>query len=175
MLIDRFLPTYETSEYHQVTVEAEQARVYRAVRELDLSHSILIRLLLAIRGLPRHRPLGLNDLVRVGFVFLGEEPGREIVFGVTGRFWRVRGGLRRVGPNEFFSFSEPGYAKAVWNFSVEALDGGLSQVSTETRVATTDPESGIAFRRYWLVVGPFSGLIRRRALGLIKKSAEQTS
>jgi len=171
-MIDRFLATYQTSEHHQITVRADAVRAYRAVREVDLSGSLIVRLLFGLRGLPRRQPLQLEDMVNAGFVILGEEPGSEIVLGVTGRFWRVGGELRRVGPDEFSSFSEPGYAKAVWNFRVEALEGGLSQVSTETRVATTDPAAHRAFRRYWLVVGPFSGLIRRRALGLIKKRAE---
>ena len=132
----------------------------------------MIRLLFALRGLPRRQPLILQDLSTSGFVVLGEDPGTEIVLGVTGRFWRARGGLRRVGPDEFASFTEPGYAKAAWNFGVEPTDDGRSIVSTETRVTTTDPASRQAFRFYWRLVGPFSGLIRRRALALIKGTAE---
>ena len=174
-MIDRFLPTYEVRKHHQVIVNAEPARAYRALREVDLSRSVIIRLLFAFRGLPRRRPLTLDDMVKVGFVILGEEPGTEIVLGVTGRFWRPWGGMRRVGPDEFFSFSERGYAKAVANFRVEPVAEGRSTVSTETRVLTTDPASRRAFRRYWLLVGPFSALIRRRALALIRDRAERAT
>ena len=167
MLIDRFLPIYEVSKHHQVEVATASGRAYRAVVELDLSRSPMIRLLFALRGLPRRQPLTLSELARAGFVILGEEPGIEIVLGVTGRFWRARGGLLRVGPDEFAAFTEPGYAKAAWNFRVEPTDDGLSIVSTETRVTTTDPASRRAFRFYWRFVGPFSGLIRRRALALV--------
>ena len=125
-----------------------------------------------LRGLPRKRPLTLRDIAGVGFVILGEEPGTEIVLGVTGRFWRAKGDLRRIGPEDFPSFAEPGYAKAAWNFRVIPIDTVRSTVSTETRVVTTDLNSKRAFRRYWLLVGPFSSLIRRRALALVKKSAE---
>ena len=37
----------------------------------------------------------------------------------------------------------------------------------ETRVALTDADSLRRFRRYWVVIGPFSGLIRQMALRLL--------
>lgn len=172
VLIDECLPIFEIREHHQVEVATGSSRAYQAVVDLDLSRSPMIRLLFAVRGLPRRQPLTLSELARAGFVILGEEPGTEIVLGVTGRFWRARGGLRRVGPDEFATFTEPGYAKAASNFRVEPTGDGRSIVSTETRVTTTDPASRRAFSFYWRLVGPFSGLIRRRALGLIRRSAE---
>ena len=42
-----------------------------------------------------------------------------------------------------------------------------SILTVETRVALTDDESRRRFRRYWLVIGPFSSLIRRMALRLL--------
>jgi hypothetical protein len=44
---------------------------------------------------------------------------------------------------------------------------GHSRLSTETRVLALDGKSRLAFRIYWLVVGPFSALIRRRWLRAI--------
>lgn len=49
--------------------------------------------------------------------------------------------------------------------------GGGSILSTETRVAG----GGLRFRAYWLVVRPFSGLIRRRWLIAAAKRAEDPS
>jgi hypothetical protein len=48
----------------------------------------------------------------------------------------------------------------------EAVPGadGHSRLSTETRVLALDGKSRLAFRIYWLVIGPFSALIRRRWL-----------
>ncbi len=56
----------------------------------------------------------------------------------------------------FRDFTEPGWAKMAVNFRV--ADGELS---TETRVWLTDAGSRRAFGAYWLVIRPFSGLIRR--------------
>jgi hypothetical protein len=46
----------------------------------------------------------------------------------------------------------------------ELLTGGGSLVSTETRILAVDAHAKRWFGRYWLVVRPFSGLIRRRWL-----------
>jgi hypothetical protein len=44
-------------------------------------------------------------------------------------------------------------------------------LSTETRVHLTDPRSRVWFKLYWLVVGPFSGLIRNAWLRAIARRA----
>lgn len=162
-------------EHHETVVEAEPDRTYRAIWQVDFARSRVVRLLFAVRGLPWRGRLGLEDLTRIGFVILGEEPGREIVLGLTGRFWRLRGDLQPVGSVEFFSHSAPGVARAVWSFTVEPAMEGVSNLSTETRVLTIDPAARRAFRRYWRVIGPFSALIRRRMLALIRETAEIAS
>jgi hypothetical protein len=62
-------------------------------------------------------------------------------------------------------------AFALWS---EAIPGGASRLATETRVLALDPGAWIRFRLYWLVVGPFSALIRRRWLAAAKRLAEAT-
>jgi hypothetical protein len=39
-----------------------------------------------------------------------------------------------------------------------------AQLSTETRIQAVDEAARRAFARYWRIVGPFSGVIRRRSL-----------
>jgi hypothetical protein len=46
-------------------------------------------------------------------------------------------------------------------------------VVTETRVRVPDDASRRKFLLYWAVIGSFSGLIRRQALGLVKAEAER--
>ena len=64
----------------------------------------------------------------------------------------------------------PAGVRIVFDLRARAVDGG-STLSTETRVAG----GGLAFRAYWLVVRPFSGLIRRRWLIAAAKRAEASS
>ncbi|HEX2497394.1 MAG TPA: hypothetical protein VHO00_01235 [Actinomycetes bacterium] len=70
-------------------------------------------------------------------------------------------------PARFFvDFAAPGSAKMIVNFRTSA-----GELTTETRVLLTDDRSRRAFGRYWLVIRPFSGLIRRRWLAAIARRA----
>ncbi len=180
MLIDRFLPDYDVIEHHAVDVDAPVDEAYRAVKELDLARSPIVLALLFARGLPHlftgavkpKRRLGLDEIVESGFVVLGEEPDRELVLGIVGKFWQLSSGVHRMEPGDFIGFDTPGFAKAAWNFVVSARPGGGCRVETETRVVSTDDEARRQFSRYWWLIGRFSALIRRVMLRNIKREAE---
>ena len=180
MLLDQLMPSFDVSERHHTLVHAPTGRVYPSVRSVDLARSTLIRALFAARGIPllirRKRPvlrtMTLDDLVRGGFMVLDEEPDRELVLGVVGRFWRPKGGVRRIDPAEFVSFDEAGLAKAAWNFRLIPDGDERTFVTTETRVRVPDEASRKKFMLYWAAIGPFSGVVRRQALALIKADAE---
>ena len=181
MLIDDFMPTYDVSERHHTLALAPAVRAYDAARGLDLARSRVIRGLFAARGIPRlvrgrrrsvPRTMTLDDLMAVGFVWLGEEPGREFVLGLVGTFWKPSGGVRRIEPREFAAFEEPGQAKATWNFRVIPDGDERTFVSTETRVRVPDEASRRRFALYWAAIGPFSAVVRKQALALIKREAE---
>lgn len=182
MLIDEFMPEAQFAERHAVRVAAPPERAWEAVRALDLRGSLVVRALFALRSLPallagrrgRGRGLGstMDTLLDSGFVLLAERPPREIVLGLTGRFWTPTGGIARVEPDEFRGFCGPGMAVAAWNFTVLPTDHG-SLVATETRVRCTDAAARRSFARYWRVVRPFSGLIRNEALRAVRRAAER--
>jgi hypothetical protein len=180
VLIDRFLPDYDVVEHHAVDIDAPVDDAYRAVKELDLARSPVVLALLFARGLPHlftgavkpKRRLGLDEIVESGFVVLAEEPGRELVLGIVGKFWQLSSGVHRIEPDEFIGFGAPGFAKAVWNFVVSTRTGGGSRVETETRVVSTDDDARRQFSRYWWLIGRFSALIRRIVLDQIKRDAE---
>lgn len=167
------MPEFDVSERHHTLVQASRDRAYEVVRNVDLARDPMIRALFAMRGLGRSRTFNVDDFLRVGFVLLGEEPGEELVLGVVGQFWTRRGGVLRIDPESFASFGEPGYAKATWNVRVEPAGEAGTVVLTETRVRCTDDAGRSKFLRYWLVVGPFSALIRKRSLALVKALAER--
>jgi hypothetical protein len=177
VLIDRFVPRFDVVERHRTGVGAPPERVWAALQELDLGRSRAVRWLFAARSLGRPgrgRSFRLADAGHLGFVVLGEERGEEVVLGLVGRFWTVRGGVVRIEPDEFTTFDRPGFAKAGWSFRLTPRDGGGTDVLTETRVVTTDEAARRKFRRYWRVIRPFSGAIRRRALVLLKEAAERS-
>ena len=166
-LLDNVLPHWHFRERHRRRVEADPDGVFAAVRQLSLAETPLARMLVRLRGMRARgdRPV-LEEMHDVGFELEAESPGCELVFAAIGQPWKVRGGERRRGV-DFRTFAEPGFAKMAFNFR---LDG--STLSTETRVLLTDERSRRAFRRYWLVIRPFSGLIRRAWLRAIVRRAE---
>jgi hypothetical protein len=172
VLIDRFLPVYDVVERHEIMIHATAERVYAEVRNLDLTRSKLSRLLFRLRGLPPASHNTLDDVLKMGFILLAEEYDREIVLGVVGRFWKLSGGLRRLGPDEYLSFDQPGYAKGAWNFHLSPAEGGVL-LTTETRVRCPDARSRLRFRFYWSLVGPFSGLIRKEMLRIVREQSGQ--
>lgn len=166
------MPRYDVVERHRTRVVAPPDLTYAAVRRVDLGRSTTVRVLFGLRGMRRTARITLDDLLARGFVLLGEEPGEELVLGLVGRFWTPGGGLRQVAPDAFATFEEPGFARTAWNFRVSAARDNSSTLSTETRVLCTDERARRSFRRYWRLVRPFSGAIRRRSLELIKRDAE---
>ena len=187
-LIDDYLPDFDAVERHATVVRARPERVWAALRSTDFGRSPLIGGLLALRALPswlaapfgarrrsaqRGRGLTLDAIVSVGFALLDERPGRELVLGVEGRFWTLRGDLRSTDAARFRGPLAPGFARAAWDFRVEPLEDGRTRLSTETRVRCADRAARRRFRPYWSLVRPGSGLIRRAMLAAIRRAAER--
>jgi hypothetical protein len=182
-LIDEFMPACDVSEFHQTTVRAPIQGVYDALWNADLGGSLIVRSLLRLRQLPeifttgshtRKLHLNLDAIIKGGFVLLGENPPNEIALGLAGRFWTLSGGRCRLDVEGFKAFDRIGYAKAVWNFSLIEESAGITRLATETRVRCFDDASRRRFRAYWAFIAPFSGLIRREALRVIRKNAERS-
>lgn len=174
MLIDAFLPDYDFVETHGIVVAAAPATIEPLLRELDMSRSLLVRALLALRGIPG-RSFDLAGLERMGFRLLAHRPGQEIVLGLIGRFWTTRGELQHFEPAAFVDFAEPGYAKGAWNFSLHPIARGRTVVRTETRVWCPDDDVRRRFGWYWRVIRPFSGLIREEILREVRRESERRS
>jgi hypothetical protein len=116
----------------------------------------------------------LDDFLKMRFILLGERVNEELLLGLVGRFWTPSGELLRLDAPDFRDFNELGYAKAVWNFSLTELPDKTVLLETETRVLCLDEGSRKRFRLYWLLVGTFSGLIRKEILRAVKQTAERS-
>lgn len=140
-LLDRWLPEFDVSEYHERRVSAQPERAVAAALELPAGCDRIVRALLRIRGM-RGAELPLEQFFPAnGFAVLERTPTTFAV-----EF------ARRV--------------RIVAGFQAAAAPGG-ALLSTETRVANLNP----VFRAYWLVIRPWSGLIRRRWLIAAAKRA----
>src|SRR5262249_37709268 len=153
---------------------APREHVVAAAEAYRLDASPVTRLLVALRGLGRVPPT-LRALFTGGaFTILAETPGDEIVVGTYGRFWAIaerRNMIAPVGAEEFVAFARPGWAKAAMNFRFEAVGPQETRLVTETRVLACDEAARRRFTLYWLLIGPFSGVLRRVLLRGIRAAA----
>lgn len=183
MLIESFAPHPDARESHTIEIAASPKTVYRALWTVDLGGSSVIKGLMALRSLPeivwhperRRRPpqkVTLHAMLEAGFEKLAEEPGREIVLGVAGPFWRPMGNILPFKQEYFQGPVPPGLARAVLNFRVQEVSPERTLLCTETRVVCGDTVSRWKFRAYWVVIKPFSGLIRRIMLRAVRRACE---
>lgn len=182
-LLDEALPEYEFFERHRTLVSAPPEQALAAAKEATPAEMPFVRTLFALRSLParltrrgrlpadRTRSLAAQ-MVEFGFVLLAEDE-HGVVFGFAGQPWRLAGGSmpRLRTAREWLDFAERGYVKAVMSFSV-VPEGTRTRLETETRIHATDAGSRRRFARYWRVIRPGSGLIRRSWLRAAKRRAE---
>lgn len=185
------MPQPLVTSRHAVTVDAPLADTYAALLDTDFSRHPLVVVLMALRALPafltapvatwrkareaRARTAGrLKTILSADFALLEETPPHELVLGLTGRFWTPSGGLVPTRPETFCEPVPPGLARVAWNFHLTPLDGGRTELSTETRVACGDPTTAQRFTWYWRLIKPGSAAIRWAILGQVKRTAERT-
>ena len=179
--LDRFMPTYDVAERHEVAVAAPADITMAAARDMDIYRSPLVRVIFAIRtlpgrlrGAPPRKPASLlSETLALGWRVLADQPGRVIVVGAVTQPWHANVTFRGFPSDAFVAFNEPGYAKIAWTLEAIPLGPSSSGFRTETRVSTTDARSRRLFRLYWTVFSPGILLIRRASLRLVKAEAER--
>ena len=194
MIEEQLLPSYDVSDGVAVVVDADAARTWDALLEVDLielgRRRPLIGMLGALRALPElvgqlvhgeppsraPERITLRDMSALprehgGWVLLSERSGEEIALGLVGKFWRPVIEYADVSAEDFAEFSEPGYAKTIYALSLKPLaDGAGTLLSAVMRTATTDERARRWFRRYWaLGVGSGAHVL---ASGLIEAARE---
>jgi hypothetical protein len=177
--IDEFLPIHDVSASYEIRIHAPPAIVYHCLLRSDFNDLWLVHLLMTIRtGKRQPQNRVLRDLTKrlqgTGFVILDDVPSEELVIGVAGKFWRPDGGrCLDLTASDLVGFARAGYAKAAWNFRLR-VESECTVLSTETRIKCFGRASLWKFRTYWILVAPFSGLIRKAILKQVKVEAEST-
>jgi hypothetical protein len=161
--LDEFLPEYDVRERHERRVPGTPELAVAAALGAPVAPDALVRTLFRLRGLPGGGSV-LGAIRALGFVELVREPAC-VVLGAAGRPWSPRGG--KLVP---FERAGAGQVRLALELAAVPDVKNASLLVTETRVAAVDPAARRAFRRYWLAVGPFSGLIRRRWLAAAERA-----
>ena len=167
--LDALMPVWRHRHRHRVRVTGPAFPVLPAVAAITWADTPLSRVLMAGRSagrasLPRTSTV-LRTLTSRGFTVLHEEDD-EVVLGAAVRV-RAPVGPAELGPvpvEAWLALDAPDHYKVAFNFR---LAGG--QLSTETRVLATDPETARRFHRYWRLIRLPSGLIRREWLYAIRR------
>jgi len=181
-LLDDAMPEYQFFEKHSARVHARPEQVMQAVRQSTFGDLSSLVTLMTIRGVVLRAPFHksgdfLDKRVLDAFSSSGYLTGngnREVVMCGGGNVRAKRGlGVRTL--QEFSDYREQGAVKMAFNFSAEDAGNGWSTVSTETRVLATDDLTRRGMGRYWRLIVPGSGLLRRQWLDGIKRRAESMS
>jgi hypothetical protein len=145
--LDDWLPRYDHREYHDRRVERLPEQALTAALGVPAEPDAIVRTLFRLRGLD------------------GRGKSLDQLFAPP---WAER--LEQTPTTFVAKLNETAGIQIVFDLRARPADGG-SILSTETRVAG----GGLRFRAYWLVVRPFSGLIRRRLLIAAAKRAAASS
>ena len=148
-VLDAVLPRYQVREYHETTVHASPEAALAAALAQPAACDPVVGALLWLRRVP-----GGNLPLREFFPRLGIRP-------------TILTATAFVGLGDLLGVT---IAFGIW-----AVPLGLGQgtrLATETRVNAANSAVRRRFHLYWLVVGPFSALIRRRWLAAAHRAAE---
>jgi hypothetical protein len=178
--LNTFLPDPDISKRHSVLVHAPAEVVFQTARGFDMTSVPLIRTIfqmraqvLGARAGPTSTALTSEDLLRLGWATLAEEPGRLFVAGAACRPWLADVVFTPVPPDQFGAYAEPGRVKIAWTLEAEPLGYDRSRLTTETRAAGTDAEARRRFRSYWRIFGIGIVAIRWLLLPAIRREAER--
>ena len=168
--LDKLLPRFQFRERHHTFAAAGTDAVFAAVERVDLSDSSVARLLQALWRIPARlflkevpdRSMSVRD-----FIPLAHRPPRYLVRGMVSG-----AGKRTWIPEEFVAYQGPGF-KLAWGYTVTAVGDNRARIDTETRVLCCDAATKRWFTLYWMIIRPWSGLIRRDLLRIARVAAER--
>ena len=148
-VLDAVLPRYDVREYHDIAVNANPEAALAAALAVPAACDPVVAALFWLRHIP-----GGTLPLREFFPRLGIRPA-------------ISTPTAFIGLGDFLGVT---IAFGIW---AAVRDGGEgTRLVTETRVHSSDAAARGRFRLYWLVVGPFSALIRRRWLAAARRACD---
>ena len=177
--LDEFAPMWQFNEVHSISIAAPPERVFDAIKQVRAGEITLFQTLMWIRRGGRKLPESVVNalarepllavLTRGGFIYLANEPPRELVVGTV--IVAPRSTRGTLTPQVFQKRLRPGFVLAAMNFAVRPNGTGGSLLSTETRVFANSTAVRRGFAAYWRVIYPGSALIRVMWLRAIERRA----
>jgi hypothetical protein len=183
MDLDDVVPVTDHVTRQSRWINASPETVWTTLHEVTLSGLPLTVVLSAARFLPvllsgkgfghlHDRPF--LDVMPVPL--LSSDPPESVVFGGALQAWRLSGGEEppSLDAAALRNFAEPGWVKAAMDFRLTPRGNG-TELSSETRVLSTDDATRRRFAAYWVFVRPGSTAIRWEVLTAVQVKAEAAS
>ena len=175
------MPKADVRVRHEAVVDAPAELVFATACDTRLGSLPLVRglfrlreILLGAKAAAPISPQGIVDeMLALGWVRLGERPGRELVMGAVTKPWEPDVVFRSVEPARFRDFSEPGFVKIAWTLETDPVDSTHSLLRTQTRAMGTDRGARSNFRRYWRAFKVGIILIRWSILLAVRREAQR--
>jgi len=169
-MIDSYLPAYDYNEIHYRIIDAPAERIYPVLRHLDFSESFISRSLFKMRGL-NTKNMSFDKMIdRDSFFTVYEKQNREWLIGLMAESFKKP--VYPDHPQDFKNWNPGRGVKIAWNFILDQIDQKRVRVSTETRIFCLNRKSWLIFSIYWVLVRPFSGLIRREILRILQNRCQ---
>lgn len=180
--LDEIMPRYQFSERHSIRIHASVEKVMQAVRQSSFGDMRSLAMLLKVRAAAlrtKSQETGafssdkqiLDAFVASGYVLGGS--GHELLV-AGGADLRAKRPLELRTLQQFADSREQGAVKMAFDFDARDAGDGWSTLTTETRVLALADDSGQGMARYWRLIVPGSGLLRRQWLDGIRRRAESS-
>lgn len=166
------LPRARFSERHFLDVDGSLEEAWAALSDVRWGDLRLTAPLMMIRSLGQDYGLRHQRLLDQGPVtLLRTDPPHYAAAGEVGRPWQLR---PEPGPTpdslqDLAGFKEPGWLKYGMDFTLTLRPSGRIRITTTTLCEPTDESARRRFLPYWVLIRPFSGLIRRDMLHAIAR------
>lgn len=189
-VLDQYLPHFDAVIRQGVVLAARPEEVYAWLRSFDFAQMCepVGRAIEDMRAVPRslakvaakaRRVLPtasfvLEDAVRGGgVILLAEAPARHIILGAVGKLWKADLSLLETAREEFVTFNQPKYVKAVIGLLIAPYGRDRTLLKHESRFLATDSSARAHFRRRWREVEPYVTFFVRRVLQALTTIARE--
>jgi hypothetical protein len=171
------MPGAQFSEWHSRTLPGSPEQVWDALHRLrvrDLRTSVPLLWLRGMGTWANSDRLLLDPPSPAAPIH--EEPPRTCTSGMISRPWHIR---PTFGPevrdlDQLRAFDDPGWLKFGMEWLLTPVPGGRTVVETSTVCEATDESARRRFTGYWIVIRPFSGVIRLDMLAALERGLRRS-
>lgn len=175
--LDDLVPDPDIASHSELVIRADPGAVWAELISIKMDALPLTRILEIVRYIPRrvarrggwasadqtyleHLPIPVVSLV----------PASSQISAGLSRAWKLLSPLPKpdIDARDLPRWKEPGWIKVAMEFRLEAVSDG-TLLTSETRIAATDPRTRRAFARYWHLISWFSTYIRHEVMTKISR------